>query len=37
MEAVRRWSHYRYGKCFDLITDQRALSFMLDKTTKGKV
>ena len=37
MEAVRRWSHYLYGKCFDLVTDQRALSFMLDKTSKGKV
>ena len=37
MEAVRRWSHYLHGKCFDLVTDQRALSFMLDKTSKGKV
>ena len=37
IEAVRRWSHYLYGKCFDLVTDQRALSFMLDKTSKGKV
>ena len=37
MEAVRRWSHYLYGKCFDLVTDQRALSFMLDKASKGKV
>ena len=36
MEAVRRWSHYLYGKCFNLVTDQRALSFMLDKTSKGK-
>ena len=37
MEAIRRWSHYLYGKCFNLVTDQRALSFMLDKTSKGKV
>ena len=37
MEAVRRWSHYLYGKCFDLVIDQCALSFMLDKTSKGKV
>ena len=37
MEAVRRWSHYLYGTCFDLVTDQRALFFMLDKTSEGKV
>ena len=37
MKAVRRWSHYLYGKCFDPVTDQRALSFMLDKTSKRKV
>ena len=37
MEAASRWSHYLSGKCFDLITDQRTLSFMLDKTSKGKV
>ena len=36
MKAVWRWSHYLHGKCFDLVTDQRALSFMLDKTSKGK-
>ena len=37
MEAVRRWSHYLHGKRFDLVTDQRALSFILSKSHNGKV
>ena len=37
MEAMRRWSHYHCGKSFDLVSDQRALSFMLDKMRKSKV
>ena len=37
MEAARRWSHYLYCKRFDLVTDQRALSFILSKFHKGKV
>ena len=37
MEAVRRWSHYLHCKGFDLVTDQRALSFILSKSHKGKV
>ena len=37
MEAVRRWSHYLHCKRFDLVTDQRALSFILSKSHKGKV
>ena len=37
MEAVRRWSHYLHCKRFDLVTDQRALSFILSKFHKGKV
>ena len=37
IEAVRRWSYYLCGKCFDLVVDQRALSVVIDKTSKGKV
>ena len=37
MEAVRRRSHYFCGKCFDLVTDHRALSFMVNKRSKSEV
>ena len=37
MQAVRRWSHYLHCKRFDLVTNQRALSFILSKSHKGKV
>ena len=30
IEAVRKWSHYLYGRPFTLITDQRSLAFMFD-------
>ena len=37
MEAVRRWHHYLSCRQFDLVTDQRALSFILNKAHNGKV
>ena len=37
MQAVRRWSYYLHCKRFDLVTDQRALLFILSKSHKGKV
>ena len=37
IEAVRKWSHYLYGRPFTLITDQRFLAFMFDQTSRGKI
>ena len=37
IEAVRKWSHLLYGHKFTLITDQRAVSFMLDPERLGKI
>ena len=37
MEAVRRRSHHLHCKRFDLVTNQRALLFILSKSHKGKV
>ena len=30
VEALRKWKHLLIGKHFDLVTDQRSVSFMLD-------
>ena len=32
VEAVVKWRHYLHGRHFKLITDQRSVSFMYDKT-----
>jgi len=37
IEAVRKWGHFLYGKPFTLITDQRSLAFMFDKSCRGKI
>ena len=37
IEAVRKWGHFLYGKPFTLITDQRSLAFMFDKSWRGKI
>ena len=37
IEAVRKWSHYLYGRPFTLITDQRSLAFMFDQANRGKI
>ena len=37
IEAVRKWSHFLKGRTFILTTDQRSVSFMFDKSNRGKI
>jgi RNase H-like domain found in reverse transcriptase/Integrase core domain/Reverse transcriptase (RNA-dependent DNA polymerase)/Aspartyl protease len=37
IETVRHWRHYLTGRHFILKTDQRCVSFMLDKRQRGKI
>ena len=36
VEAVRKWSHFLTGKRFQIVTDQRSVSFMYDNKNCGK-
>jgi len=36
-EAVRKWAHFLKGGNFALVTDQRSVFFMFDKTNHGKI
>ena len=37
IDAVRKWNHLLHGHRFTLVTDQRAVSFMLDPKRSGKI
>ena len=37
IDAVRKWSHFLYGKRFTLLTDQQAVSYMFNPTKLGKI
>ena len=37
VEAVRKWKHYLTGKHFNLIADQRSVSYMFDSKHRGKI
>ncbi|CAH8833617.1 unnamed protein product [Trichobilharzia szidati] len=37
VEAIRKWRHYLLGTHFQLITDQRSVSFMYDMNHHGKI
>ena len=37
IEAVRKWSHFLKGRHFALFTDQKAISFMFDHNSRGKI
>ena len=37
VESVRKWRHYLLGKHFTLITDQEAVSFMLNQKHRTKI
>ena len=37
IEAVRKWRHFLLGRHFQLVTDQRSVSFMFDSKGHGKV
>ena len=37
MEAVRKWTHFLHDKDFRLITDQKALQFMVDPAKRDKI
>ena len=37
IEAVRKWTHFLKARMFTLVTDQRSLSFMFDKSNRGKI
>lgn len=37
VEALRRWRHYLTGRHFTLVTDQKSVSFMFDRTNYGKI
>ena len=37
VEAVRKWSHLLTGKRFQIVTDQRSVSFMYDNKNRGKI
>ena len=37
IEAVRKWEHFRKGRHFTLVTDQKSVSFIFDKAYRGKV
>jgi len=37
IEALRKWKHLLLGKHFNLVTDQRSVSFMLDLKHRSKI
>ena len=37
VECVRKWRHFLAGRHFEILTDQRAVSFMFNTSLKGKV
>lgn len=37
VEAVRKWRHFLSGRHFNLITDQKSVSFMFDTKHSGKI
>ena len=37
VEAVRKWSYLLIGRRFQLLTDQRSISFMYDNKNHGKI
>ena len=37
MDAVRKWNHFLHGHRFTLVTDRRAVSFMLDPKGLAKI
>ena len=37
VEALRKWKHLLFGKHFNLVTDQRSVSFMLDLNHPSKI
>ena len=37
MDAVRKWTHFLFGHRFILVTDQRAVSFLLDPKKLGLI
>ena len=37
VEALRKWKHLLIGKHFNLVTDQRSVSFMLDLKHPSKI
>ena len=37
IESVRKWAHFLKGRPFTLITDQKSLAFMLERTNRHKI
>jgi len=37
IEAVRPWSYFSKSRCFTLVTDEGAVSFMFDQSNRGKM
>lgn len=37
VEALRKWKHYLLGRHFQIITDQKSVSFMFDNKQPGKI
>ena len=37
IEAVRHWRHYLTARHFQIITDQKSVSFMFDTKHSGKI
>ena len=37
VKAVQKWSHLLTGKRFQMVTNQRAVSFMYDNKDRGKI
>ena len=37
VESLRKWRHYLLGRHFKLITDQKSVSFMYDRSLKTKI
>lgn len=37
VESLRKWRHYLLGRHFQLVTDQKSVSFMLDSKQHGKI
>uniref|UniRef100_A0A2C9L106 Reverse transcriptase RNase H-like domain-containing protein n=1 Tax=Biomphalaria glabrata TaxID=6526 RepID=A0A2C9L106_BIOGL len=37
VESLRKWKHFLVGKAFTLVKDQRSVSFMYNRSNKGKI
>ena len=37
VEALQKWRHFLLGNCFQIVTDQQALSYMYDSKKLGKI